>query len=76
MIQIVKAKKQYKCDYSRRTINVGERYKRVNIRNVGIFHFNIGVTDTDIRSFVDSQIMNSYDQDDALRDAFELNGCF
>ena len=53
-IKLVKAKKEYKCDRTGKTIKVGEKYQRVNIRNVGIFHFKLGVPEHYIRSRIES----------------------
>lgn len=38
-MKAIKAKKEYKCDLTNKIIGVGELYKRVNIRGIGIFHF-------------------------------------
>ena len=37
--KIVKARKAYKCSCCERTINIGDSYLGINIKNSGIFHF-------------------------------------
>ena len=51
MIEIRKAKKEYKCDYTGETIKVGEEYKRLNIRGVMVFHFKKHISDTTIKEW-------------------------
>lgn len=53
MIKQVKAKKQYKCDLTNESIKVGEVYKRVNIRGLGIFHFKKECKNHKINSYID-----------------------
>ena len=52
-MKVVKAKKQYKCDLTNKIINVGELYKRVNIRGIGIFHFKKECSDYAIEKYID-----------------------
>lgn len=52
-MKIVKAKKEYKCDLTNKNISVGESYKRVNIRGVGIFHFKKECNDYAIEKYID-----------------------
>jgi len=52
-MKIVKAKKEYKCDLTNKIISVGESYKRVNIRCVGIFHFKKECSDYAIKKYID-----------------------
>lgn len=54
-IEIRKARKGYECDFSGKSISIGAKYKRVNIKNVGVFHFAMDVTNKDIRSFIDDE---------------------
>lgn len=51
-MKTVKAKKQYKCDLTNKIISVGESYKRVNIRGVGIFHFKKECSDYAIKNYI------------------------
>lgn len=37
--KIVRARKKYTCDCCGSTIKIGDNYKRINSRKVGIFHF-------------------------------------
>lgn len=52
-MKMTKAKKQYKCDLTNKIISVGESYKRVNIRGVGIFHFKKECNDYAIEKYID-----------------------
>ena len=58
-IKLVKAKKEYKCDETGKTIKVGEKYQRVNVNYVGIFHFKLGVPEHYIRSRIESAVTYS-----------------
>lgn len=51
-MKTTKAKKQYKCDLTNKIIIIGESYKRVNIRGVGIFHFKKECTDYAIKNHI------------------------
>lgn len=52
-MKLTKAKKQYRCDLTNKIISVGEYYKRVNIRSVGIFHFKKECSDYAIEKWID-----------------------
>lgn len=58
-IKLVKAKKEYKCNRTGRTIKVGEKYQRVNVNYVGIFHFKLGVPEQYIRNTIDNAIIKT-----------------
>ena len=51
-MKAVKAKKQYRCDLTNKIISVGELYKRVNIRGIGIFHFKKECSDYAIENYI------------------------
>ena len=53
MMKLVKAKKEYKCDLTNKIIQIGENYKRVNIRGIGIFHFKKECSDYAIEKSID-----------------------
>jgi len=38
-LKLVTAKKNYRCDITYKEIIVGEKYWRINLNRVGIFHF-------------------------------------
>jgi hypothetical protein len=48
----VKAKSQYTCDLTNKIIHIGEIYKRVNIRGIGIFHFKKECSDYAIKKYI------------------------
>lgn len=54
--KIVKARKVYKCDCCNRSINSGDSYLRINIKNSGIFHFCNDCKDNE--EFIESKINN------------------
>ena len=49
------ARKKYSCDFSDKPIKVGEKYKRVNVNYLGIFHFNINIPDCQIIRFINEE---------------------
>lgn len=51
-MKTVKAKKEYKCDLTNKIISVGEPYKRVNIRGIGMFHFKKECSDYAIEKYI------------------------
>lgn len=50
-----KAKKEYICDLSGRRIKKGDKYYRVNLRYLGIFHFHKSCRKDDIDDFIYNQ---------------------
>lgn len=56
MIQVVNAKKEYTCNITNKKIKVGEKYKRVNIKNLGIFHFKLHLSNAEVELFVENRI--------------------
>jgi hypothetical protein len=75
--KIVKAKKSYKCDCCEHTINIGDSYLRINIKNKGIFHFCNNCKDD--KEFIDAKINNpeiSYDEyEDKITETICWNSC-
>ena len=66
-IKIVKARKEYQCFSSKEKIEIDEKYKRVNIRGVGIFHFKANVEDYKINNFVNKYVKDyCYYEDENL----------
>lgn len=55
-IKLVKARKEYKCNITKKTISIKEEYKRVNIRNLGIFHFKNEISNKDIKDYIDKKL--------------------
>lgn len=51
-MKTVRAKKEYKCDLTNKIIGVGESYKRVNIRGIGVFHFKKECNDCAIKHYI------------------------
>lgn len=56
-IKVHKARKNYRCDYSGHRIAIGQSYKRVNINYVGIFHFDLKVSNEKIKKHIGYQIL-------------------
>lgn len=48
----VKARKKYKCDITGKDINIGDMYIRVNVRNVGIYHFHKMMGEHEIKNHI------------------------
>ncbi|MFA5634135.1 MAG: hypothetical protein WC973_03210 [Candidatus Dojkabacteria bacterium] len=47
----VRARKQYKCDITGAPIYPGETYRRINSKELGVFHFHVLCTDSDVRDY-------------------------
>ena len=75
--KIVKARKAYKCDCCNHSINIGDSYLRINIKNSGIFHFCSSCKDDE--DFIETKISNpdvSYDEYEAwMEEAICWNSC-
>lgn len=52
-IEIRKARKDYRCDYSGKHIKAGESYKRVNVPGTGVFHFSMKTPNKEIGKVID-----------------------
>ena len=57
-LKLVTARKPYRCDITKKEIKVGEKYWRVNLKGVCIFHFKSYLTEQQIadhllKKFVD-----------------------
>ena len=59
-IEIRKARKDYKCDYSGAHIKVGTKYKRVNVYGVGVFHFALSISDKKVQIAINSKCFDRF----------------
>ena len=62
----VKARKPYTCCLTHKTIEIGEEYKRVNIKNVGVYHFKVTCSNNAIENYINEYAFDYCEQEDIL----------